>query len=166
MNYLQGMNLPLEGQVRNHAIEKAYFQIIEATMRHSKAFNTEFRTAIQVNHKNNPNATYQVHQFLSPYIYLQLEADEDGQLIISYADNIEAIDVIGFYDYSRILLNIFHITNQSGIEDFLEHFIYSKNILEEASIKARNNTSGFYSITTAEPLTDQFALLIFLSNRF
>ncbi|MEJ6979685.1 hypothetical protein WG906_04440 [Pedobacter sp. P351] len=97
MNYLQGANLPLEGQVRNHAIEKAYFQIIEETIEISKGFNSEFRTAIQVNHKNNPDATYQVHQFLSPSIYLQLEADEDGQLIIGYADNVEAIDVIGTY---------------------------------------------------------------------
>jgi hypothetical protein len=166
MNYLQGKNLPLEGQVRNYAIEKAYFQIIEATIKLSTSFNSELRTTVQIDHKKNPNATYQVHQFLTPYIYLQLEADEDGQLIISYADNLEAINLIGFYDYSRILLNIFHFTNAAGIEDWLEHFLYSTKVLEEARIKAESNTSDFHTITTAEPLQDEYVLIILLPTHF
>jgi hypothetical protein len=135
MNYLQARHLPEEEQLRNQAIEQAYFKIIETTIKLASTFDAAMQKQILIDHKSNPAATYQVHEFLSPFIYILLEADEDGNLMIPFAENPRTFELLGKPGFEQLLKTLYQVTyNSNGlnIQDCLEPFEYVPERFETA----------------------------------
>jgi len=135
---------------RNTKIREAYFKIINEITRLSRSFSTpQLRTRIEIDHSRNKHAVWQAYEFLTPYLYLQLDAHPDGQACISYSSNEEAIRYLGFNSYTQVIRSIYKHT-AGDIDDCLEVFYYTYERYEDALEDIRNETYDFYT-QTEEP---------------
>jgi hypothetical protein len=143
MNYLQAKHLPEEEQLRNQAIEQAYFKIVENTIKLASTMDAVQPNHILIDHKSNPAATYQVHEFLSPFIYILLEADEDGNLMIPFAENPKTFKLLGKSGFEQLLKILYQVTYDSNglnIQDCLEPFEFLPERFETAYSMHQNLT--------------------------
>lgn len=135
---------------RNNQIREAYFEIIKEITQLSRSFSTtQLRTRIEIDHSKNKHAVWQVHDFLTPYLYLHLNMDNEGKHSISYASNEEAIRYLGFNSYTQVIRSIYKHTS-GDTADCLEVFYYTYERYEDALEDIRNETYDFYT-KTEEP---------------
>ena len=136
MNRLEKHKLSEDLQKRNAWIRSAYFNIIKDSKRLSNTLtNPDLKNFIEVDREEHPRDLHEVYEFLSPYLYLFLQANSEGYFCVLYAINENAIRDLGQNHYNQLLRIIFRATtsfDQTEYENCLEVLPYYSDIYEEA----------------------------------
>ena len=136
MKRLEKHKLSEDLQKRNAWIRSAYLKIIEDTKRLLKNLATpELKNFIEVDREEHQRNQHEVYEFLTPYLYLYLQANSKGHFRVLYAINDDAIRHLGQVHYNQVLRIIFRATisfDQPEYENCLEVLPYYSDIYEEA----------------------------------
>jgi hypothetical protein len=155
MNYLKAIQLPKKEQACNFEVQKAYYKIAEEINSLFKTLsNPHFRVRVEINHKENPQAKQEVHEVLTPFIFLILNADEKGNYTIRYALNSSATYHLGQAMFNQLLRIIYKNTmlcnTRENIEDRLEYIPYYPDAFEEAISITENEGYNYYHLIVEE----------------
>ena len=134
--------LPLIRQTRNAAIREAYFKTIQEIAELSKSFpNFNLRARIEIDREHYPGERHEIFELLTPYAYLLLTTNDEGQLRISYAINDNSVGFLGQIFFTQVIRIIYLQTLNSltNIQDCLEIFPYHSEIYEEARHMIRDH---------------------------
>ena len=142
MNRKKANHQSEELQKRNAWIRSAYLKIIEDTKRLSNNLaDPELKNFIEIDREQHPRDLNEVYEFLTPYLYLYLQANTKGHFRVLYAINDSAIMQLGQIHYNQVLRIIFRATisfDNTEYEDCLEVLPYYSDIYEESVHRIEN----------------------------
>ena len=130
----QTLLLPSASQLRNMAIEEAYFKTIQEIAELSKSFpNPKLRIRIEIDLKHCLGKDNEIFELLTPYVYLLLTRNDAGELKIGYAVNDCSVGYLGQLYFTKLIRIIYsHTIHSKTGEECLEVFPYHSEIYEEA----------------------------------
>ena len=140
-------------ELRNKEVEKAYFQILQATKPLLNAFDgKKYRTCVLVNHAKSERETNLISEFICHFWNLTLTRNKAGYVMLYMAYDQESITKFGARLYNRVLRQVFKHTMKSSIEDCVR-VNNPGNIQQFFLNRLANGENDFVSITLEEQAT-------------